>query len=362
MNQKEVKTICKLYNLGTCKSIKLLTWGLVNNNFDIETNKGNFIIRILGHGFAEWKKQKLQLEFKVLNYLTKKNFPYEIPVPIKNLKNNYVLTINKKNLWVYKKLNGRSIKQINPKKFKEVVKVLALYDKYIQGFKVKYNKQFYDLSWLLSKYNSMKKVEPKNKLDKIMLKDVNLYDKWLRHIMKITFPGKMIATHSDVMPSNLLFRGDKITALLDFENIEIAPRIKDVANTIERICIDKHNLDKKKMRLFLKEYEKINPLTKKEKEAIIPLLIRDYCIGYWWFYAEMNKRKDLKEKILKRITKRMKDLVLIYEKLKLIKKTKIFPQDYEKKIIQIKNKEKIIKEIKPKKLSPSTRILLGVDK
>jgi hypothetical protein len=49
-------------------------------------------------------------------------------------------------------------------------------------------------------------------------------------------------------------------------------------------------------------------LTKEEKEIIIPAIIREKCIFFWWDYKEMEKRKDLKYKFMKHTVWATKDL------------------------------------------------------
>ncbi|MAG78492.1 hypothetical protein CL616_03960, partial [archaeon] len=106
---KESKKICSELDLGKYQNIKLIKGGLVNFNFLLKTNKGEFIIRILGQKITPPKQKRLNYEFDLMEFLDKNKFPYLIPLPIKAKNTKKRLhKINNKNFWVYKKLPGKS--------------------------------------------------------------------------------------------------------------------------------------------------------------------------------------------------------------------------------------------------------------
>ena len=62
LTKKEAEKICELYNLGKLKSIKLFSEGLVNYNYELKSDKGSFVVRIIGSELHKYKRQKLELE------------------------------------------------------------------------------------------------------------------------------------------------------------------------------------------------------------------------------------------------------------------------------------------------------------
>lgn len=91
LNQKEIKKIVGIYDIGSLKSYKVIKSGWINFNYDLITNKGEYILRIIGDDLDKKKNDNLKLQFDIMNYLKKKKFPYKIPLPIKNIKNNYII-------------------------------------------------------------------------------------------------------------------------------------------------------------------------------------------------------------------------------------------------------------------------------
>jgi len=57
LTKKEAQKIADNYDLGMVKSLNLIKKGLVNHNYILKSEKGDFIIRILGHEFDDWKKK-----------------------------------------------------------------------------------------------------------------------------------------------------------------------------------------------------------------------------------------------------------------------------------------------------------------
>lgn len=137
LTKKQAEKIAEKYNLGEVKKFRTFTGGWVNHNFLLATGKGRFVVQILTRKMDDWGKGKMKLQFKVLNYLKKKNFPYEIPVPFKNKDGKYLCKLGKENLWVYHYIEGRIYWNKDIKRYKELMKAVALYHKLIKGFKHK---------------------------------------------------------------------------------------------------------------------------------------------------------------------------------------------------------------------------------
>ncbi len=319
LTKSEAQKIADLYNLGKIKKLKTIKGGWVNFNFDIKTEKGNFILRFIGgREFKSWKIKKLKFEFRVLEYLKQRNFPYQIPIPIKDKKGEKINVFKKRGIWIYKKLEGICREEYNLRLFKEVVKVMATYHNYIKNFKDKRESDFDDYKWFFRKYKKLRKVKPKNKTDKLMLNHVDFFEDLLKKISKINF-GKKIAIHSDFHIENVLYKNKKAISLIDFDNIEFAPKSNDLAVFVGDNCMKKNKLVKTRYKTMLKEYRKISKLSKKEEQMIIPLAIRYYCVLFWWFYAGMEKNQHLRHWSIKGAIEKAQDLVKYWEGKKGLK-------------------------------------------
>ena len=301
---KETKKICADLDLGKYKSIKLMKGGLVNFNFILKTDKGEFIIRIIGQKLTIPKKKRLTYEFDLMEFLDKKNFPYLIPLPIKDKRTKKRLhKINNKNFWVYKKLPGRSTtNKPNIIQLKEIAKALAVYHKYVKNFKIKKNGFPKYLKWVLEEINNCNPKKNKDKIDDLALKEKDFFKKIVQEEIKRNYSKNVIASHADLDATNVLFKGNKIVGIIDFDDLDYSPRIRDVAVALRDSCTIRNKLDSKRSNLFLREYKKINKLSKEEESLLPNMILVENAAFFIWAYSKMKKEKENKYKFMREMS------------------------------------------------------------
>ncbi|MFA5303239.1 MAG: phosphotransferase [Candidatus Nanoarchaeia archaeon] len=304
----ELKKIAECYNLGRIRSFKAIKQGLVNYNFSVKTDKGDYIIRGLGKKWDDYREKKLEFQFKVIKYLKLKKFPYQLPYPILNNEKKEVLRINKKNLWVYEKIKGTCSRRINNEILKELGKAIAIYHKYIKGFKIKKGKKIFDTDWVRYEYAKFKNIKPKNEIDRLVHENVSIFEKAIDSFSKKKIKKNLLITHSDFNLGNLVFDKNKIVGIIDFENLQVAPRIYDLSQAIKFSCVST-KINKKCSEIIIREYEKFNHLEKDEKSSIIDLIIFGSCCEFAWFYSYFKKSADKKRLLISSEVKLIKKLL-----------------------------------------------------
>lgn len=313
LTKKEVEKVCKDYNIGKLKSFKLIEEGLVNHNFDVKTGNGSFILRVLKKGKGPRQKDN---EFKALHFLIKNKYSYEVPAPILNKENKEISKIRDKNIWVYKKLQGKHLQKFNNKHLKQIARALVEYHFIIKKLgKVGVPPKWWLKSdWIFKKFNKMKKIKSKNKIDKLMLENVNYVESIMKRSRVVEFTKNSLLCHCDFNANNLLWKENKLEAVLDFDNCTYRPRIFDVSYTISQFCNKKQGIDERKMKVFLDEYQKKIKLTKEEIKLIFPLILRHQAIIFEWIYNGMkkatHKRYDYLKwgiSLMKTVDKQMRD-------------------------------------------------------
>ncbi len=97
------------------------------------------------------------------------------------------------------------------------------------------------------------------------------FEKWDRRII-----------HGDWHPGNMLFSRRKVTAVLDFDSVRIAPPMTDLANAMLQFSIvgGRPNpadwpdfFDTEKLIQVLNGYRRINKLDKKRTDSLLDLMI-----------------------------------------------------------------------------------------
>jgi len=304
----DVLRLLKKYNIGKAERIKVVRGGIINYNFNVKTDKGRFIVRFMGGEIDKRKKKKLDLKFKVLNYLKKEKFPYKTPTPIKNNEGKHLTRLGEKTAWIYERIDGKTVamKSLNEKQINEIIKAMATYHKFL-GEK-NWGKWDPDLSWLMKKYDEMEKIKSRKPIDKLVLNNIDFFKSILKRLLKRKFNKNIIPVHTDMHQGNVLFDGDKVVAIIDFGNIELGPRVKDVAYLILHFGLNNRKIDKVKRNKLFREYNRINKLTVAEKKEIINCNMEYNCIVFWWNYAEMKQRLDRKYAWLRNAIEMNKDL------------------------------------------------------
>lgn len=312
--KKDAEKITQIYNLGELKEFKLNPGGAVNYNFDFKTSKGDFMVKFISGKMTAKIKARLNFGFEFTNFLYRNNFPYKIPNPLMNIRGKFLSKLNGNYFWVYKKIEGEV--NYNFDNIKEIARALATFHKFSAKYKTSSELKYSYVEDLLVKYSKMKKrirgLNEIKKVDKMAISNFNLFFTALNKIKEL--PRKnLIITHSDFGNHNLLFNKNKVEAILDFETLGLNPRIKEIAYPIKRVCFKEDKLDKNKVNLFLKEYEKTIKLTNEEKKLIIPMMILDSCNVFYWVYMEMQKNKSKRAHFLDKTINKMKYLIREYE-------------------------------------------------
>lgn len=292
LTKTNAQKIANEYSFGKVKKVKYLSEGYVNYNYLFDTTKGKYSVQIIGDKLDNWKKERMALQFKVLNHLVKTKFPYQVPVPVKSKTGGEIIQKDNKYLWAYPFIEGETPKKITKKIFQDIAKLTVDYHKGVSSLGILKDNAFYNgMHWLSGEYQKLKKVVPKNNLDKIMLRHVDLFENLLEQLKKIKY-GKRLITHSDINSNNIILRDGKLVGLIDFDNIMAAPRAKDFAMALERNTYLTKNWSKRKQDIFLNEYNKHIPISKVEKKLIIPLILLENCGLFKWYYGGMEKRRD----------------------------------------------------------------------
>ncbi len=116
------------------------------------------------------------------------------------------------------------------------------------------------------------------------------YESWLAKQIQIlnqnlpdNLPSGLI--HGDVFFDNVLFKDNKIKAIIDFEEACCYPLLFDLGMAILGLCRTNEEIDLMKIKALIKGYEELRPLENLEKE-FLPLFIKyaATATSYWRFW------------------------------------------------------------------------------
>jgi homoserine kinase type II len=143
------------------------------------------------------------------------------------------------------------------------------------------DRQFASMSQRNSFHNSQTVREHLRKIGDVHL--LEIYDESSANVNLFGFdkwPNQIV--HGDWHPGNMLVAGDKISAVFDFDSLNIAPAVTDIANGVLQFSIIggksepadwPDNLDEAKFSAFLTGYCHTEPISENELKAIPDLMI-----------------------------------------------------------------------------------------
>lgn len=266
-SKKEYQSISDIYNLGNIKRLEFFKQGYgKSGKAKIVTNKGIYVIssNVISNkkDLVSKSRESLQYEINMLNSIENMC----IPKYIISINNNYIEKF--KNNWVsvYYFLPGKTPKDINSFKAKELGKFLGEF----HGKSKKFNRipssrrKFYDLnSKVLRKMRKLAYCQ-NNKILKSVIQEVE------RGVVKNYPPNKLPKgpIHVDIGHGNELFIDDKLSGIIDFGNFYHGPFMVDVGKTIMWNCCYNKKLNQKLTMSLLKGYESKRKLNKLEKKYL----------------------------------------------------------------------------------------------
>ncbi len=249
------------YDLGKLLKYKGIQEGVENTNYQIETEKGKFILTLYEKRVDE---KDLPFFMGLMKNLFNSKFPS--PEPIINKNGNYITEIRKKKAAIVSFLDGSVKKKLSPDDCYEIgiaTGKLHLITKNLTG---KRENKLSIRSWRKI-YNNFKrdclKIHPN--LDKIIEKNLNVIEKkWPKNL-----PAGII--HADLFPDNIFFKNNKLTGIIDFYFSCNDFYAFEIAICLNALCFEGKNenlsFNVTKAKKFINGYSNIRKLSDEEKNS-----------------------------------------------------------------------------------------------
>jgi len=255
--------------------IKKFKAGVLNDNYLIKTEKGNYVFRI--YNFKN--KEQVGFEAELLEFLKKKNFPS--PKLLADNHNELISNFDNKPCIFYEFIEGERLKNITAAIMGQIGKIMAKLHNLSKNFQPLIKKPTWEPK-------ELRKIAAENK-DKMLAigfpRAKELMDFTEIELAKYSFPENLPKgiTHQDIKPENIIVKSNKIAGIVDFDNSYIGAFLHDITTTIIWTCFKNNKLDKNLMTELLNGYEKERKLTDVEKKYLYPgikfRLAREVFIG-----------------------------------------------------------------------------------
>jgi homoserine kinase type II len=282
LTQHDVERALQSYDLGTVRSARPASHGVVNETAFAETSAGRYVVR---RNQRKLGRASLDLRHRLLGWLRAHGFPAPRLIPARS--GETAVEIDGRLFEVFTFIDGDEFNADRPAHINGAGTVLARYHSAVEDFP--------DLP--LDQGPRYTTSSLPGLIERTMQRDVmgdlteplNWYDRRAVDLRKalpeaayMALPHVLI--HGDVHRDNLIFRGDAVAALIDFDQVTIDARLVDIADALVDFAVGAAPpdwypwgvyagpLDADRAQNLLRGYCQMNPLTPPERSAL-PIMV-----------------------------------------------------------------------------------------
>lgn len=284
ISKEDFEKILKNYKIGRYKSHRHLWVALQNTVYLLKTTKGKFVLKI----FESANKLFHRYEVKVMEFAQKNKV--STPKIIKTNVGESIFVYKNKDAIIQEFAEGRHPKHFDNNLIRDCANKIGLLNKKLLRLKVLENKD-----WKIGH----EFYPPKERLEKVgnfdSKKELERYLNNIKKINKSELRKSII--HSDLCDPNMLVKNNKLTAILDWDDTHKDVLVYELAVFIGQCLIKQNNVNKEKVVLFLREYQKHIKLNNEEKKALYYFIKHRYLGALAWCMTQRKLHKDRRKEI-----------------------------------------------------------------
>ena len=280
----EINNVLANYAIGKAHYINEITSGFANTNFKISTQSGNYLMRFCNEQSLEMVKYEIDL----MDTLRKKSFPTAYPILGTN--GSFITQTENGNVVIYEFKEGEEPEQ-NHETVNEIATAIGTLNA-IPEWKnhLKQNVvNIDDCLYLIDNFGKQPCQYP------AIYKDFEALVHDLTDSLKVELPKGII--HADLFPDNTLFIGNKLNAIVDFEEANVDHLMFDVGMTINGFCFVNNQLNPGLFRTFIKKYNEIRSLNETEEELLKTYIVWGAVGMAYWHLRHLTQRAYNKQEL-----------------------------------------------------------------
>ncbi len=258
-------------NIGTIKNSHLFTSGFENSNYYVETEKGEYVIKIYE---GEIAPENILFEIEVMDRL----FGAGVKSPkIFHAKNGGLhATVGEKFAVLMNFIEGENLEKhtISDVLAGQIGEQAGKMDAALQpmkdGSKTRQNYEF-DLKNFLALESKLNELDPK--FEKNIF--VEIFDSF-RKIKPVLDAAPAGLIQNDIVLHNILARDDELEGIIDFSGMVFSPYVQNVAVAFSQ-CFFTYNWQPLQAKIFLNGYQKFNHLSNEELAILRALTLARFA-------------------------------------------------------------------------------------
>jgi homoserine kinase type II len=247
------------YGLGSLVSATPIPFGSVNTNYIVDATAGRVVLRIDEvNGELEHKR-----ELDLLLFLRRESFP--CPEPLVDRKGRHYRMLAGKCVSVYRHVDGiqHPAAALTCPQLEDAGRVLADLHSVGRGYKKGIENRF-GFERLMQLYRAVRVELPPHYRRIVRTLDDEVA--FLREYLETKLPKGII--HGDLFADNMIYDGDRVAVVLDFEASARGKLVFDLATLVNALCyLPSVGYDIRRFEAVLTGYENVRPLSLAEWDA-----------------------------------------------------------------------------------------------
>jgi Ser/Thr protein kinase RdoA (MazF antagonist) len=281
------------YGLGTIANFRKAQGGTINENWIVRTATETVVVRKVPRSRS---RCDIRFEHSFIKALSRANFPYRLPQPLRSQAGRTVLVKNGAYIWLYHYIKGSNSRPSREAVIVQMAQAMATAHNAARHFtlrKPKKTPSALEDPWLVRALRrwQLKLVASSDQYYRFFAARVPECIGILEQVRCTRYSTlPRLPIHGDMCAANLVFSGERLNGIIDFGHCCLDTAIRDVTIALRYECTnreDRFRLDLRAARRFLEVYHKINPLSREEIDLIPAIAMADAANLFWWRVFEV---------------------------------------------------------------------------
>ena len=231
--ERQLEHVLQSYPLGTLTDARQLEQGFVNENWAVTTTRGRFFMKRRHPSYHY--KSLIDAQHALIEHLRRHRFP--APRLVKTLADETILILDSQWYEIQEFIDGKPYDHNRPAHLEQAAITLGMYHDCVQSFGASLFRSLRDLYAPATVQEILRRLVSAGRLDR----DPSLSDLIRRleaevsalaaHFARHLTPRPLVI-HGDYYADNLIFDGDRIVGVVDYDRARSEPRVTELAEAL----------------------------------------------------------------------------------------------------------------------------------
>jgi homoserine kinase type II len=272
----DLETVLSNYTLGEVRDVQAFSTGTVQTNLLLTTTQGKFVLKY----YTRRSLDSVRFEANLIHYLRQRDFP--CAGAFRNRQGTWVSLYDDKPYIIFEYIDGQHMDALNPQQRKHVIETAAQLQTLTRNYRPHLRR--YRWNYRPELCLQLAQAEAKRLGTETAYSKLTWFEQQLSGLQLPQSLPKGIC-HCDYDLSNLLFHGDQLAALLDFDDANYTYLAFDLVVLMSWAWPFEGDFNPAVARQIAQEYQQTRPFSKLEKRHVFDMMKLHILFDGIWYFA-----------------------------------------------------------------------------